>query len=294
MRVRCPAIWCWGQRPLILVPPVGEEKVDWVAVFCHELAHWVRRDHHGVLLAEVLVCALPWHPLSWWARHRLGELSELACDDWVLAAGLPATDYAESLLSLVPQRRRAFALTALTGRRGLVGRLRHILEERRNNPAVGRVWSCASAVATVLVVSGIGLAQSQSGEIGSTSRASRRRRRGDGILLMPAKTVGTAMKRTIRGTVLGPGGQPAAGASVFWIGQRKPPLPLVAQKSNAQGEFVIDTLLPGVRLHVMAATRDREAGVPVKPLEPGEDRDLGTITLKERHDDESKGPRDAF
>jgi hypothetical protein len=54
------------------------------------------------------------------------------------------------------------------------------------------------------------------------------------------------------------------------------------QRSNAQGEFVIDTLLPGVRLYVMAASGDRSAGVPVKPLQPGEDRDMGTITLKER------------
>ena len=38
----------------------------------------------------------------------------------------------------------------------------------------------------------------------------------------------TAVRRTIRGTVIGPDGKPAAGAMVFWIGQRKPPLPSVA------------------------------------------------------------------
>jgi hypothetical protein len=46
---------------------------------------------------------------------------------------------------------------------------------------------------------------------------------------------------------------------------------------------VIDTLLPGVRFYIQAASGDgRSAGVPVSPLKPGEDRDLGTITLKER------------
>ncbi len=55
------------------------------------------------------------------------------------------------------------------------------------------------------------------------------------------------------------------------------------QKSNSQGEFVIDTLLPGVRFYIMAASADRRsASVPLSPLKPGEDRDLGTITLKER------------
>ena len=105
--VDCPAIWCWGRRPAILLPEAAETaaRVDWAGVFCHELAHWVRRDQWSSLLGEVLVCALPWHPLAWWAKHRLGQLSELACDDWVLGTGLPAADYAESLLGLVPQRR---------------------------------------------------------------------------------------------------------------------------------------------------------------------------------------------
>jgi hypothetical protein len=53
-------------------------------------------------------------------------------------------------------------------------------------------------------------------------------------------------------------------------------------KLGRQGEFVIDTLIPGVRYYVMAGSGSLEAMVPVPPLKPGEDRDLGTITLKER------------
>ena len=45
---------------------------------------------------------------------------------------------------------------------------------------------------------------------------------------------------------------------------------------------MIDTLLPGVRLYIDGRTSaGSEAIVPVAPLKPGEDRDLGTITLKE-------------
>jgi hypothetical protein len=49
-----------------------------------------------------------------------------------------------------------------------------------------------------------------------------------------------------------------------------------------RGEFVIDTLVPGARLYIMAGAGDLEARVPVAPLQPGEDRDLGALTLKER------------
>lgn len=53
-------------------------------------------------------------------------------------------------------------------------------------------------------------------------------------------------------------------------------------KLGRQGEFVIDTLVPGVRYYVMAGSGSLEAMVPVSSLKPGEDRDLGTINLKER------------
>jgi 5-hydroxyisourate hydrolase-like protein (transthyretin family) len=53
-------------------------------------------------------------------------------------------------------------------------------------------------------------------------------------------------------------------------------------RSNAPGGFVIDNLRSGVRLCVFAEENDEQVLVPMPPLRPGEDRDLGTITLKER------------
>lgn len=105
---RCAMIWCWGSQPLLLLPESAAETcgVNWRSVFCHELAHLARRDHWSALWAEVLVIALPWQPLAWRSRRRLAFLREQACDDWVLAAGGEAVDYAESLLQLVPQGRR--------------------------------------------------------------------------------------------------------------------------------------------------------------------------------------------
>lgn len=52
------------------------------------------------------------------------------------------------------------------------------------------------------------------------------------------------------------------------------------EKPNAQGEFVLSLLMPGARLYLIATTGDRSAMVPIPELKPGEDRDLGTITLQ--------------
>ena len=57
-----------------------DSAIDWVAIFCHELAHWRRLDHVASLAGELLVSVLPWNPLAWWARTRLSQFAELACD----------------------------------------------------------------------------------------------------------------------------------------------------------------------------------------------------------------------
>ncbi len=147
-RVRSPVIWCWGRRPVLLVPPESrsDEGLDWPSILCHELAHAKRRDHVTGLLAELLVCALPWQPLLWWARQRLAALSEEACDDWVIACGQRATGYARTLLGLTPQAQAALLPGVVTSRRGLAGRVRRILEDGCGNPRPGLRWTFAAVV----------------------------------------------------------------------------------------------------------------------------------------------------
>jgi len=221
--VDCPAIWCWGRRPVIVLPAAANTAapVDWAGVFCHELAHWARRDQWSSLLGELLIAALPWHPLAWWARHRLGQLSELACDDWVLGTGLPAADYAESLLGLVPQRGASLALAAVSSRRGLFGRIQHILDERQSSPVVGKRWACASAVAVVLAASALALAQSRP----AVSKGQRAQKDETEKVIAsktdPVSNQAATKTRTIRGTVLGPDGKPFSGATVFWVSHPK-------------------------------------------------------------------------
>lgn len=57
-------------------PPQQQE-----AMLAHELAHLAARDPAWHLLADLAVAILWWHPLAWWARHRLRAAAEDAADE---------------------------------------------------------------------------------------------------------------------------------------------------------------------------------------------------------------------
>jgi beta-lactamase regulating signal transducer with metallopeptidase domain/protocatechuate 3,4-dioxygenase beta subunit len=257
-RVLCPSIWCWGRRPVLLVPAGAAESgrlIDWVGVFGHELAHWRRMDHLTALAGQLLVCVLPWNPLAWWTRSRMAQLAELACDDWVLATGTPGAEYAESLLELVPQRAASPALAAVSSRSGLVQRIRHVLADGPSSPIAGRRWSLAVVALTCLAASALALAQSR-----TPSAKGDDEKQPSIEAKHPSATEGepaAGLQRTIRGRVLDAGGQPIAGATLVWFGTRRPPVPHVAlprgsdqarrpdlqilarSQSDGQGRFVL-------------------------------------------------------
>ena len=160
-QIRTPAIWCWGRNLTLLIPEQVQPNTDWVSVFCHELAHAQRRDHLSGLLAEIQVCLLPWQPLMWWAKYRLALLSEQACDDWVLASGRQGTDYAESLLNLLPQRQVAFVPTMASSRKGVAGRIERILKDQCGNPRLGILWTVGATLIAIIIGTGIALAQTR-------------------------------------------------------------------------------------------------------------------------------------
>lgn len=146
-RVHCPAIWCWSIHPAVLLPSsMIESRSDdaplWTSVFSHEIAHLKRRDQLGAILAETVCCILWWHPLAWLCRNRLNALSDEACDRWVVASGQPADQYAEALLSVVPQVRTLTALSMVSGKRCLRRRLAAVLDAaQQESPGVGRRWA---------------------------------------------------------------------------------------------------------------------------------------------------------
>jgi beta-lactamase regulating signal transducer with metallopeptidase domain len=151
-----PMAWGW-RRPVVLLPAGAEE---WPeprrrAVLLHELAHVARLDYPAQLAAEV-VRALYWfNPLVWMAARKLRIESEHACDDRVLAAGAPASDYAGDLLEIARSLRalRAAAPAGLTMARPsqLAGRLLAVLDAHRDRRGVSRrftlpAWLIAACV----------------------------------------------------------------------------------------------------------------------------------------------------
>ncbi len=162
--VSSPVIWCWSRRPALLVPEDAEQfedGVDWVGMFCHELAHWRRLDHISGLFAELMVCVFPWHPLMWWAKRQLAGLSEQACDDWVVAGSRCPADYAESLLDFSPQGQLSF-LPAVVGRKnGLENRVRRIVKDKCGNPRLGLSWAVVVSLITACITIGAAFAQTR-------------------------------------------------------------------------------------------------------------------------------------
>ncbi len=105
--------------PLILLP---ENARDWDearlrAVLLHEAAHVRRRDCLAKYLAQGSRALLWWNPLAWMVAARLNHEQELACDDAVLAAGVPADAYATVLLDVARECSSSLVLGCAMDRR---------------------------------------------------------------------------------------------------------------------------------------------------------------------------------
>jgi len=79
-------------------------------VITHELSHVRRRDPLTLLVAEVAGAVHWYNPVVWYAVRCAMLERERACDDQVIAGGMPGIDYAEHLISMAKRliRRRAF------------------------------------------------------------------------------------------------------------------------------------------------------------------------------------------
>ena len=204
--VRSPVIWCWSPIPVLLLPADLDDGLDWVGVICHELAHWRRRDHISGLIAELIVCILPWNPLLWWSKKRMVRFSEQACDDWVVAGGQSAEDYAQSLLNFRPQKQVAFVPAVVSSKKTLAGRVRRIVEERCSSPYSGVRWSLTAAAIAGCITVGIAFAQTKPPQSTGTVKTKVGQ---SAVIEKPAFP--TMM---IKGRILDPNNEPAYGARI--------------------------------------------------------------------------------
>lgn len=150
-----PMTWGW-QRPAVLLPSGADawppERLR--AVLLHELAH-IRRGDWPIQMLTHAVCALYWfHPGVWLAARQLRIESERACDDLVLAAGVPPEDYARHLLEVIRAMKTMNGpirvALPMTQAKHMEGRLRSILASGRSRRNVTRRNWTGATLGTII------------------------------------------------------------------------------------------------------------------------------------------------
>lgn len=122
----------------ILLPLQWRGWDDWKlrAVLAHEFTH-VRRGDWGMrLAAAVNRCVFWFHPLAWWIEKQVAKLAELASDEAAAAIAGDPVRYAELLLEVSAEARRAplgrvaQAVLPMASAANLSGRVNRLLELR--------------------------------------------------------------------------------------------------------------------------------------------------------------------
>ena len=98
------ASWGW-LKPHIQLPA---EAGDWHSaerqlILLHELGHIARQDWMLLIVSKLIGCLFWFLPPVWWLQTVLTDLSERACDDWVVEISGRNQEYAQLLVSLEKQ-----------------------------------------------------------------------------------------------------------------------------------------------------------------------------------------------
>jgi hypothetical protein len=276
------ALGVW--RPAVIVParfaddfPPAQQE----AVLAHELAHLTAHDPAWHLLADLVAAALWWHPLVWWARHRLRAAAEAAADEASLVVADGPGTLAACLIAVggrLAGRRPGWVPMAGSGFRSSLGR-----RVQRLLRLAGRTWQPPRRGRACLVVF-LTPAALVSAAVLSTSWARSPFSKGE----QPMKTVEQSWKRSLTGIVLcatlGVGAEavrgeapqpPAPGA----VRPKKQELPKAVPSKPAGEQPVPDPTTPG-------GERKASGGGPRVPepgeREPGHPPKLKVFHLKHR------------
>ncbi|HVH88508.1 MAG TPA: M56 family metallopeptidase, partial [Terriglobales bacterium] len=118
---------------IVLSPQCGEwSETRRNALLCHEIAHIKRLDALTQLLASVAAAMYWLNPFVWLVVRAMRLERERACDDYVLASGTAASDYAHELLEIVSTlvRPQPAAALAMARRSQLEGRVLALVNSR--------------------------------------------------------------------------------------------------------------------------------------------------------------------
>ncbi len=158
-----PVVLGLGRVRLFIPPPDVEAvgTVDWLPIFCHELAHFRRGDGWGRLVSRLITVLLPWQPLVWLLRREYQRACEEACDDWAVAAGADPTEYAAALTQWIPRKGVAPALGA-AGRSTVRRRIQRLLAQRKPpQPTPAVAWYLSTTLTAILILATVAMAQTR-------------------------------------------------------------------------------------------------------------------------------------
>jgi beta-lactamase regulating signal transducer with metallopeptidase domain len=100
-----PLLWIQRGGPVVVLPRALVERMDddqVGCIICHELAHFMRRDHWANAFALCVAAVYWWYPVAWWARRELLATQEQCCDLLVISkANIARRRYAETLLEAI-------------------------------------------------------------------------------------------------------------------------------------------------------------------------------------------------
>jgi TonB family protein len=145
-------------KPVVILPTNASE---WAAstledVMVHELSHIKRLDWPTMLSCHVLTSLFWINPLLWFAKSRVNEAAEQACDAAVLRYGKDGVGYAEDLLCLAREslaNKQAPLLAQLMfDESNLTMRIKNILDGKLIGKA-SKVFVAGLALSALLLVS---------------------------------------------------------------------------------------------------------------------------------------------
>jgi beta-lactamase regulating signal transducer with metallopeptidase domain len=149
-------------RPAIVLPRWVHEEcspAEMVQIVLHETAHLGRRDDWTNLLQKLARALNPLNPALYWVEKRLCFEREVACDDAVLDAEIPAREYATCLVTLagrrIRQRQASLAPGAIDRQSDLGRRVGNILAPIRRSSRLVRV-AAALVFTAVAASAGVG------------------------------------------------------------------------------------------------------------------------------------------
>jgi beta-lactamase regulating signal transducer with metallopeptidase domain/5-hydroxyisourate hydrolase-like protein (transthyretin family) len=239
------------RKPAILLPD-ADPGLPLRDILIHELAHLARGDCYWNLLRHATTALLFFQPLMWRLSRRLDSTAEEVCDDYVVEFGGDRREYAHRLvdiaeLSIAPIAAAGVGIVSL--RSMLAARVARIMDTSRSLST--RIGSLLLAIVLLagltatLLVGLVGVEPDRvSAEQTNEPNAPKDQTAADDPKVIDAEGVGDEDDDviTVRGQVIQPDGQPAAGADVYalrwyWnFGERKP---LAQVKTDAQGRFEI-------------------------------------------------------